>query len=373
MGDDFLRIVPELAANEEIPVNQREHYWNYVQEEFPRLLEIVDARSYLDKPLSDESQMAGARGKPAGKFGPPGARQRPGGAKAADPDEPPAHDYKVRWDLSDQETIAKRLDWNTTPTTQEVRDTQEDLWVYQALLTIVRHLNDRADGHHNAKVKEIRSLLIGHDAALQFQAGMAEGRIDHPGAATSQTAWLRTGRYASAVVPGAPGMPNGDQAPGPGMPGRRDARRRAGQAKAVDDAGRYVDDKGMPLAAASAAPPEFKRMPILMQLLIDQREISRLLVDCAKSPLPIEVRQLRDTPAERSTSVIGGKPVPGRNRAPKLRRHQESPGAGRGSDLAAWNADEERDKNPYDILVELQGIIYIFNPPDQAKLASATG
>ena len=51
------------------------------------------------------------------------------------------------WSVDNQAAIDKRLEWNNTPTTQEVRDTQEDLWVYQALLTIVRHLNDRADGH----------------------------------------------------------------------------------------------------------------------------------------------------------------------------------------------------------------------------------
>ncbi len=38
---------------------------------------------------------------------------------------------------------------------------------------------------------------------------------------------------------------------------------------------------------------------------------------------------------------------------------------------AGENADEERDKNPYDVVVELSGIIYIFNPPDMSKLAGA--
>ncbi len=102
----------------------------------------------------------------------------------------------------------------------------------------------------------------------------------------------------------------------PGMP--------PGQAKAADE-GRYVDEKGMPLVAGAAAPPEFKRMPIFMQLLFDQREISRLLVECANSPLPIEVRQLRVSPAEPGTTMVGGRPA--HNAGLKL---TPGPGAGRG-------------------------------------------
>ncbi len=204
LGEDFLRIVPQLAPNEEIPVDQRERYWNYARLEFPRLLEIIDARSYKDKtdlvPPNDPGR--GPRGGKGGPLG--GGRQRP----ADDPNLPPPHDYKVFWDNADQQAIDTRLEWSNTPTTQEVRQTQEDLWVYQALLTIIKHLNERADGHHNAKVKEIRSLLIGREAALHFQAGMAEGRIEHPEAA--------------------------------GPPGAR-ARRRAGRPTAEDDVAAGTD------------------------------------------------------------------------------------------------------------------------------------
>ena len=35
--------------------------------------------------------------------------------------------------------------------------------------------------------------------------------------------------------------------------------------------------------------------------------------------------------------------------------------------------DDARDKSPYDVIIELQGIIYIFNPPDQVKLAPPGG
>ncbi len=251
-----------------------------------------------------------------------------------------------------------------------MRQTQEDLWVYQSLLTIIKHLNDRADGHHNAKVKEIRSLLIGHDAAQRFQELMAEDRLDHV-----DTTGSKSGAAAGPGMPGPGGgrsrMSSGLGSGGPGgMPGGMSAGMSGGMGggpaqrlRALDE-GRYVDEKGMPLAAGASGPPEFKRMPILMQLLIDQREISRLLVECANSPLPVEVRQLRVRSPEPDGNVAS--PRPGRSSAAKL-----GGGARGGIDLGA---DDERDKSPYEVLIELQGIIYIFNPPDQAKLApAATG
>ena len=183
---------------------------------------------------------------------------------------------------------------------------------------------------------------------------MAEGRIEHPEVAGTQ-----------AGVPGGgpPGGPAGAakakamtaQMPQPGAV--------PGQAK--DDGGRYVDEKGMPLGAGATAPPEFKRMPVFLNLLIDQREVSRLLVECANSPLPIEVRQVRVSPAEQSTT-----PAAGRQHSQGLNMGGGGgPNGGRPRPFAARNSDEERDKNPYDVIVEISGIIYIFNPPDQAKLA----
>ena len=158
---------------------------------------------------------------------------------------PPRHDYKVYWDSADQQAIDSHLEWNNTPTTQEVRQTQEDLWVYQALLTIIKHLNEQADGHHNAKVKEIRSLLIGREAALRFQAGMAEGRIEHPESACRSAGSSRrpSGAGKQAKMMSAQG-PTPSATPG----------------QSKGDEGRYVDEKGMPLAAGSTAPPEFKRI-----------------------------------------------------------------------------------------------------------------
>ena len=67
-------------------------------------------------------------------------------------------------------------------------------------------------------------------------------------------------------------------------------------------AGRYLDDAGAPAADVGT---EYRQLPIRMDLVIDQRYIPRLLIECANSPLPIEVKQLRINP-DKSMEGFGG-------------------------------------------------------------------
>ena len=70
--------------------------------------------------------------------------------------------------------------WNDTPTTPQVILAQEELWVYEALLRVIRNTNDcdpspmpKHDAKNyrpptsqkNARIKEIRALEIGEEAA----------------------------------------------------------------------------------------------------------------------------------------------------------------------------------------------------------------
>ena len=64
-------------------------------------------------------------------------------------------------------------------------------------------------------------------------------------------------------------------------------------------ANRYVDDKGAALPYDPEYPHakhpiiEFKMMPIFMSFVMDQRRLPTLLVECANSSMPIEVRGVR--------------------------------------------------------------------------------
>jgi hypothetical protein len=283
LGPDSIAELERLGPNGEIPRPILEKYYNYIRSEFPRLLKIVDAEDVR--------------------------KTKTAGAARTDGDLP-THDYKVKWDEKSESEIAGQLNWSTTPTSPMVREAQENLWVYEALLNIIKNLNKNAKGNYNAKVKRIEELLIGREAASAFQAGMAEGRVERAeGAAAANQQTQNDSSKAE---------------------------------------GRYVNEKGAPLTAndpSAAEVTEFKRMPVLVKLVMDQRELSRLLVECANSPLPVEVRQFRVYGQGRSEQNVAAAAVANPN---------------------AEKAQAELSAN--DVTVELQGIIYIFNPPDRAKL-----
>ena len=346
---------------QEIPEDLRDSYWNYVKEEFPNLLKIVDARPYWDKTDDEEGSMSGiGHRRRVGAVGPVG-RARPQPAKT---------EYTVVWDKKNQLLIDESLEFpKGRPTSQQVRFCQENLWVYHALLRAIADVNEGAMGHHNSKIKEIIALHMGQDASELVKESLTPGRI----------------MVAGDVVAGAPpGM--ADEMPG-GMPGRMpggmpgfappgegglpsvgaldggDLRTGAiglgGVGKPLDDS-RYVDEKGMPIPTGTAGPAEFKRMPILMRLFMDQREIANLLVRLANAPLPVEIRQLRiNTRMQGFTNprlmMFGGGQDPG-----------GAMGARGGPAVMKRDKTfEEAAQSPFDVAVELHGIIYIFNPPDR--------
>jgi hypothetical protein len=118
-------------------------------------------------------------------------------------------------------------------------------------------------------------------------------------------------------------------------------------AKKPPDDNRYVDAKGVPLPGGSAK-EAFKRMPVYMQLKMDQREIPKLLVECANSPLPVEVQQLRINASRGGAAA---------NRGGQAASTAGTASKGPGSELES-----------YDVPVVICGIIYIYNPPDTSKL-----
>ena len=144
---------------------------------------------------------------------------------------------------------------------------------------------------------------------------------------------------------------------------------------------RYIDDKGKPLPYQPQFPyanhprSEFKMMPISMKLVMDQRYIPQLLVNCANSNMPIEVRRVRmlktQGPAGTTSSPMGG-------------------GMGMGGDFGGMGggmgmprpgamggaAVQQSDTAQFEVPVEIHAIINIYNPPDLDKLgkgAAAAG
>ena len=123
---------------------------------------------------------------------------------------------------------------------------------------------------------------------------------------------------------------------------------------------RYVDDNLTPLSADAPSPyAEFKMMPIRMQLVVDQRKIPELLVQCANSTMPVEVKKLAVRSTESSSGGMGGnRSMMGGGMA-----------GGMGGGMGAVADDEE---NPHEVTLEVHGLIYIYNPPNLQKLGTGT-
>ena len=61
--------------------------------------------------------------------------------------------------------------------------------------------------------------------------------------------------------------------------------------------GRYLDLEGKPLLASDKPSfAEFNMMPVCLKVVIDQRRVPELLVSCANSAMPIDVKHIRVCP-----------------------------------------------------------------------------
>jgi hypothetical protein len=141
---------------------------------------------------------------------------------------------------------------------------------------------------------------------------------------------------------------------------------------------RYVDEKGQPLAFEAEYPHakhpigEFKMMPIRLSLVMDQRCLPMLLVECANSSMPIEVRRLRVlkdpiTAFDPGTSTPGVTGGPGRDTG-MPRRPTANPRTEAGAARPRTSDATQDSAGQVDVPVEVYAVIYIYNPPDRAKL-----
>ena len=292
LGDDFLKKIEQIPPEAEIERDYCISYATNIQQEIPNLLAIIKATPEV---LTTD---AGGNKAPAKK----------------------SDDGASRVEWADQVQVQKLLDWKgVAPPSAEVWLAQEDLWVYASVLTIISKIN--AD-RYVLPIPRIESLSIGSKAAAALARGMGPGHI----------------QVAEQAASG--GRDDGQSAAGAGRVSD------AEPAAPAADEGRYVDADGKPLAGGGAAKGEFKRMPVFMKLAIDQREIPKLLVECANSPLPVEIRQLRINSSKgaasssKSTDKTGNMGTTG--------------GAG--------------EAESHTVPLELAGIIYIYNKPDSTKL-----
>jgi hypothetical protein len=356
-------------------------YQNHIKKYLPELQKIVKVRHEVggEEGTTPRAPVMGPRGGGYGGFG--GGGQilggiRPGGIGGS-PLGPAGSglgtekEYTgiVDWDPGDYAQLEAHFDWgNRAPTTLEVVMAQEDLWVYEALLRAIKKVNEGATTQASAAVKRIVALDIGRDAAPGWQE--ARQAVFSP---------PQTGPSAGGMR-GAPPMM--------GRPGQGTSGNQAEEALFRD---RYVDEKGEPLPYtpqyphADFNPPEFKMMPVFMNFVMDQRYLPALLVACANSSMPIEVKRVRILkqvigPLDTGSATGSGMPGamgPGMPRMPPMmpegmmsrgmRGMPRMPLIPRGPAPAGNNTAQDLT-GQIDVPVQICAIIYIYNPPNRAKL-----
>jgi len=357
LGEDFRMYFEALRPGEEMRDRFRERYRDFIKKHYLELLRLVDRRHVEGEEDPRLSRAGSGEGRPRGGRGyedayaarPPRRRERETGTQ----EEDAKMVGTVIWDSPEIFDIA---DWNQRPTTQQVMLAQEDLWVYEALLRMIRNVNEGVESHDKAWIKRITALEIGRPAAEAWVGSQTP--IFTPPASPTETE--RSGA-AGAAVGGAVAME-----PGMDRMGYEDTRPMDTAGGSLLD-GRYVDESGYPLTAQQhlTQPPyaEFKMMMVRMDLYLHQRHLADLMVECANSPMPVEVARVRLNPNEGSGGELDGSSNVGRGNSERRRSGPRIVRSGEGGESAL---DEERDY----IDVELFGIIYIYNRPDREKLGS---
>jgi hypothetical protein len=113
-----------------------------------------------------------------------------------------------------------------------------------------------------------------------------------------------------------------------------------------------------------------------MLLMMEQKWLPRMLVECANAPLPIEVQRLRINPeksgagftAEMGSGMGMGSPEGMRMRGPSAMM----PMMPRGGEFSSMQLPSDTATTGL-ATVEIQGLVYIFNPPDPAMLSVPGG
>ncbi len=116
---------------------------------------------------------------------------------------------------------------------------------------------------------------------------------------------------------------------------------------------RYVDMKAKPLMGSELAsqPGEYRLSPWRLTLVVDQRQLDKVLIAFRNTVMPLEIKQVRVNPAVTTPLIGGGAGAGGYG------ERRDSYGSGQSTlDLEGT------------VTVELRGVGYLFNAPDAKKI-----
>ncbi|MCL2305389.1 MAG: hypothetical protein FWC43_08610 [Planctomycetaceae bacterium] len=386
LGADFHRIIEKLKPGDEIPFLMCERYFQFVEKQIPIMLDTVGARKQQYKkykyklkddvpipeldakgehvfewadvvpnwgiglPKGDTSSFGGNTAPRSPRGGP--SRSDSSGGTGPASGSSPFLDSETRWvgsvDWPNPEIFGLLLE-GQIPHYLQVWYAQEDMWVYDAILWVVRQTNllgeeefpPGKDTLAKSPIKQIQSIKIGAPAAMAFTAVGISG--------------LSSGGGGGEGEGGGEG--GGSAMEGAGIGGLLSASSDALKRTILQF--RYVGEDLAPLGADASSFAEFNRMPIVLSLTIDQRRISDVLANCANCAMPIDVLYVAFN--------LG--------RGNGVRPLGFSEAAGESGTTGRTGGEYQVSGSvgiysPEAIQVEIYGIINIFNALDYSELAA---
>ncbi len=373
--------------DKQLPTRLRELYRDYIKEELPKLADMIGAKW---APTSTGGAYGGAGGYDSGESyydpGPSGYGGGSGYGQAGGQlpmEKPPL----VVWNPSNQGALQqKSFDWsqraNNTPTTQEVLYAQENLWVLENLMRIIANTNGEITSQHQAIIKQIESIEFGREV-MPIRSRVEVPRLATTTAGAGDPYGSGADLYGSGGDPyGSGGDPYGGDPYGGGADpygsGYESGTGMPGQAVSLNPGdNRYVDKdynrlSVSDLQSATTSPTSenyylavAKRLPVRLNLVMDQREIDKLLVECGNADLMVEVRQVRVNAPKTSTGG-GGYATGGYD--PGGGGYDTGAGYDGGSGYGGAAQQTDRNEKIFDVPVEIYGIIYIYNPVNKDLL-----
>lgn len=347
-------------------------------------LHRLNYRNYIKKELPALSAIIGAKWHPVNEY-----------VTATDDDD---KKYLVEWAASNQTFLQdSRFDWgNTPPSTLDVLYSQEDLWVLRTLLQVIKDTNGSVEARYKAAIKRIDSILLGQDVtAMQDDAQLRDP--DKAGGADGGFGGMDSSSGGMGMEMGM-GMEEGmDGGGGAGMGGggAGGGERPIPSGTRADPAHlRYVDNNFEGVGAKTvrdaltnptgdnAIYAVAKRIPVRIQMSIDQRRLNKFLALCGNAPLQIEVKRVRINRKSSSNPTGGGGGGMGMGMGMDEfggeggeMGDEMMEGAGAmegnmGGEMMGGGGQvtELADESPLDVDVEIYGMVYIYNPVDSELL-----
>ena len=347
LGEDFKQAFENLKPKGDLSYQHLQTYQNYIKGHVATLKKLIDA-FHSGNVAKDGAKAAGVA--PAG-----GEPERTG---------------IVDWDEKDYLTLEHKFHWGTEIPSTLALVAQENLWVYEAMLRVIARRMKRPP-------------------AMPRRGQTDRDPRDRPRcrAAAWKTAGRRhfSGRRWAAVRPGPaaarPGMGTGLRGPSPGSTSDGGRSQQPGE---TATAGGPLRRRQGPAAVVQAEYPYVKHPYAEIQDDAhphDPGDGPATLAEAAgqvrNSSMPIEVRRVRILKTQgdgidlSSTTSPGAATPRGNASIPRAWRVEPVNGLHRaGPGQASAMSAMTQGAGPFDIPVEIHGIIYIYNPPDHEKLGT---